>query len=91
MITYIYTITLLLFYSSVVVKTRAVKAVGGKRRVVLAETKDYNAQNSVHVERRKLHAKTRHKLAHLHMIQAQVLTLLSDMHLLLKRQRGKLP
>lgn len=77
-------------YSSAVVKTHAVKVVGGKRRVVLVATKDCNVQNFVHVGRRKFHAKTRRTMLHRHiMIQAQVLTLLSDMHLLLKRQREK--
>ena len=43
-----------------VVKTRAVKAVGEKRRVVLVTTKDCNVQNIAHVRRRTFDAKTRH-------------------------------
>ena len=51
-------------YRSAVVKTHAVKVVGGKRRVVLVAKKDCNVQNFVHVGRRKFHAKTRHTMVH---------------------------
>ena len=55
----------------------------GKKKVVLAATKDCNALSSVRVEQGKFHAKKKHKFPHRYtMIQPQVLTLLSNMHLI---------